>query len=250
MNRRLLATILLAAFAVPATAAAQNGALYREPGMRPRLSVAPFAGYLTPFTRGEEWGFDNGTTTVHTDAQFEVGGGAVAGLSVEVPIIGALGVVAASAWGRRGDTNVSVQQGVDSFRLDGNDLLLGRLGLSLRLRQDASDIVVRRVGAAIFGGGVLLRERPRPEPGSPDFQEEATHYGVNFGLVVDIPVYRNRVSLQVAAEDNLMFWNEDALASVPYEYFDQQGTSRDQTSVIVGRTHAFLLRAGLSIHFW
>lgn len=250
MRRCLLATLLMGMFALPATAAAQNGPLYREPGARPRVSIAPFVGYLTAFTRSEEWGFDTGSTTLHTDAAVALASGMLGGLNIEVPVIGPLGVVAAGGWGRRGDTRVSVQDGADAFRFDGHDVLFGRLGLALRLRQDASDIVVRRIGAAIFGGGLVLQDRPRPTLGSLDYQEEATHYGINVGFVVDIPISGNRISLQVAAEDNIIWWDEIALANVPYEYFEQPGTSRDQTTVIAERTHAFLLRAGLSIHFW
>jgi hypothetical protein len=249
MNLRFHVTIILAVLTLPAPATAQQ-VVQRGPDTRPRVSISPFVAYFTPFSRVEEWGFDTGDATVHTDAVTDMGGGPAAGLSVEVRVAGPLGVVGAGAWGQRGDTHVSVQQGADSFRLDGAEYLLGRLGLSLRLRQDPPDIVAHRVGAKIFGGGVVLRERPRPELGSPDFQEEATHYGASVGLGVDVPISGNRISLQVAAEDNFMFWNEAALARVPYEYFDRPGTSRDQTTVIARRSHTFLLRAGLSFHVW
>lgn len=249
MNLRFHVPMILAALTLPVSASAQN-VVRSGPDTRPRVSISPFVAYLTPFSRVEEWGFDTGDASVHTDADVDVGGGPAAGLSVEVRIVGPLGVVGAGAWGKRGDTHVSVQQGADSFRLDGAEILLGRLGLSLRLRQDPPDIVAHRVGAKFFAGGVVLREVPRPELGSPDFQEEATHYGASIGLGIDVPISGNRISLQVAAEDNFMFWNESALARVPYEYFERPGTSRDQTTVIARRSHTFLLRAGLSIHVW
>lgn len=249
MNRRMLATLLITTFAMPASAAAQLTPAYREPGVRPKVHVSPFIGYLVPLTRTEEWGFDTGSTTFHTDAESALESGIAGGVNIEVPIIGALGILAGGGYGQRGDTRVTVQDGVDVFRLDGNSIVFGRLAAALRLRQDG-DIVVRRVGATLYAGGVAMRERPRLTLGSLDYQEEATHYAVNLGLSVDVPVHRNRISLQLAAEDYIIWWDEDALANVPYEYFDRPGESRDQTSVIAQRSHAFMLRVGVSFHLW
>jgi hypothetical protein len=250
MHRRMLAAVFVAIFALPTFASAQVGQLRGDPAAAGTIRITPFIGYLTAFTRSEEWLHDSDDGVAFLQSELRIAGGEAAGLVLDIPVANGFGVTAAAAYGSRGDTEVTVFQTEDAFLVDGHRVFLGRLGVSYRMPQEVSDFVLRRLGAAVFAGGTMIHEQPRVRLAPEDALDNATHFGVNLGLTAELPFAGDRLALQVGVEDNITWWNESALASLPYVYLNRPGASPDQTRVSAGTSHQWLLRAGVSVRLF
>jgi hypothetical protein len=247
MHRRVLAAAFAATLVLPGVTEAQFQPLETDVRWSPGFRVNPFVGYLTAFTRAEEWVFQEGQEMAYVQSDVRIGGGPALGLHVETPLSGRFGLTAAGAYGSRSDTDFSVRQTGDVYRIDGAHVLMGRLGLALHLAEDVDELVVRRMNASLFAGGVVMHERPRDRLGSGAAQANGTHFGVNFGVSGEVPFANDRMAVQFGVEDNMMFWRQAPLSALAYAYFGQPGTTPASTIAKGETTHAFLLRAGLRL---
>lgn len=214
----------------------------------PQLRVMPWIGYLPAITRTEEWGYPDRGDLSFLDIDMRLGAGTAFGVAVEVPLHGRFGALASAGYAARGNSDFVVLQTGDSRRIDGNNVLLGRAGFSWHLPDEVSDLVVRRIGASAFAGGAVMYERPRDRFGLGDALVSATHYGIVFGFALERN-FGDRFGVHVGVEDNMMWWDEAALASVPFEYFGRPGDSPAATPVDAGMSHVWMLRAGFSVRF-
>lgn len=243
MIRRVLLAALAVVLVSPNPASAQLVPMQDGPFWNARLRVTPFVGYMTSFVRAEEW-THTGTTPQYAQIDNEIGGGTAAGLNIDVPLASRIGLTALGAYASRSETVFTVLETEDTYRIDGSNILMGRLGLALHLHEPVSELVLRRLGASVWVGGVMMHERPRNSLGTGDFLDNSTHFGVNFGFSGDIPFADNRLALQIGAEDNVMWWSESS--GLAYEFFGRPGTI-EETSVSADMSHAWLFRVGLSI---
>jgi hypothetical protein len=246
MTRRVLLAALAVTFVLPAAATAQAGAPQADRFHGPRLQITPYVGHLTSIKRVEEWGFTGGTESFYSQAEVELGGATAFGVQLESPLAGDFGLSAAGTYGARDATRFVVLNSGDRRRVEGPHVFLGRLSLAYHLPPETSEFVLRRVGASAFAGGVVLHERPRNSAATGVELDSGTSFGVNLGIAAEIPFSRDRFTVNLAVEDNLIWWDEQALASLPFEYLGRPG-QRDQTVVSANMSHAWLLRAGISI---
>lgn len=228
MARRLLAAAFAASFILPAAGSAQLMPLQDDPSWTPSFRVTPFIGYLTAADREERWmsGDDDGAVILHT------GGATAVGVNLEKRILGSWGVTAAAAYGPRGATTVEFIDEGGFFEIEGSDIMLARLGASFNLRDPESALAMRRLNASVFGGGVVMLERPRGEPTGEQALDDATHIGVNVGVNGELPFASDRFAVQLGIENNFMWWGEQTSVR----------TSSDAS-------HTWLLRAGMSFRF-
>lgn len=246
MTRRVLLAALAATLAFPAAARAQFGATAGEVLFRgPHLQVTPFLGYLTGVNRIEDWSYTDASGSYHAQADLDVGGATMVGLSFEAPLAGNFGLTAAGGYGARDATVFRVLQNGEYWAVEGPHVLLGRLGVAFHLPPETSEFVLRRLGASAHVGATVLHERARHRVGSAEL-EDGTHFGANLGVSATVPFAGDRFAVQLGLEDNMIWWNQRALASLPYEYFDRPG-DREQTVASVSMSHVWLLRAGLSM---
>jgi hypothetical protein len=245
----MLVAVFAATLVVPAAAAAQYPSSQDDVVLISGLRVSPFAGYLTRFTREEEWYFQEGAASSFVQADVSVAGGTAFGLQLEGPIGGRFGFAAAAAYGSRGDTDFSIRQTGDAFLIDGNHVFMGRLGVALHLHEDVSELMLRQLNASLFAGGVVMHERPRTRLVTDDALANGTHFGLNLGVNAEAPFANNRFAIQLGVEDNMMWWSKAPLRALASEYFGRPGASDDNTSVTAALSHVWLLRAGLQFRF-
>jgi hypothetical protein len=246
MLRRVLAAAVAATFVLPAVAAAQarpTETSIRGPGFR----ISPFVGYLTGFTRAEEWLYVEAENRAFVQASVRVSGGPAAGVQLDAPLVGRWGLTAAAAYASRGDTDFTVLQTGEAYRVDGHTVLLGRFGLSLHVQEEPTDLVIRRFSASFFAGGTALHEQPRNRLSTGDALTSGTHVGANFGGITEVGLGSGRVALQLGVEDNMMWWREEPLSSLAWAYFGRPGTTRSSTRAHAGVSHTVLVRAGLRL---
>jgi hypothetical protein len=247
MHWRLIAAVVAATCALPTGTFAQAATRNAAASAGARVRITPFIGYLTGFTRAEDWTHESLDGVVFLRSDVAIASGKAGGLIVEAPLRDGFGVTAAVGYTSRGNTQVNVVRSGDAFIIDGHNVVFGRIGASYRLPEDFSGFVRRRMGASAHAGGTVMHERPRNQLGPEDALEEATHFGVNIGVTGELPFARDRLALQVGVEDNIMWWNNSALASLPYVYLNRPGESPDQTRVSASAAHTWLVRVGLSL---
>jgi hypothetical protein len=248
MTRRVLLAALAASLVLPAAASAQITGMEHNVLFRgPHLQITPFVGHLTSVSRIEEWGFSDGAGSYYTNVDMTIGGATALGLNLETPLIGAFGLTAAGAYAPRRATTFQDLQTGERARVDGSHIFLGRLGAAFHLPPETSEFVLRRLGASAFAGGAVMYERPRDLAASGIELESGAHFGFNVGVSAHLPFAEDRFAVQLGIEDNMMWWNQRVLASLPYEYMGRPGASRDQTVATTDMSHAWLLRAGISL---
>jgi hypothetical protein len=247
MHRRVFAAVFAATFALPTATDAQLAPGRADAALSAGVRVTPFVGYLASFTRSEDWVHESQAGVAFVQTDVHIGGGWGGGVVVDAPLRNGFGVTAAAGYGSRGNTQVNVLQTDDAFLVDGHHVIFGRAGLAYQMPQDVSGFVLRTLGAAVHAGGTVMHERPRNRLGPEDALQNATHFGINIGILAELPFARDRLALQVGVEDNIMWWDNAALSSLPYVYFNRPGESADQTRASASASHAWLLRAGLSV---
>jgi hypothetical protein len=248
MHRRVLAAVFAAVAVLPAASFAQRPPLQAAPASG-GVRVTPFVGYLAGFTRNEEWLHESSDGIAFLQAELRIAAGEAAGLVLELPLHAGFGFTTAAGYGSRGDTEVSVLRADDDFLVDGHTILLGRAGIYY-MPQQISELVVRRLAVSAFAGATVMRERPRHRLAPDDAFRDATHYGLNLGFAAELPFAGDRLAVQLAVEDNLTWWDEPALANLPWVYLNRPGESLDQTRVTARRSHQLLLRAGIRIRLF
>jgi hypothetical protein len=248
MHRRVLAAVFAAVAVLPAASFAQRPPLQAAPASG-GVRVTPFVGYLAGFTRNEEWLHESSDGIAFLQAELRIAAGEAAGLVLELPLHAGFGFTTAAGYGSRGDTEVSVLRADDDFLVDGHTILLGRAGIYY-MPQQISELVVRRLAVSAFAGATVMRERPRHRLAPDDAFRDATHYGLNLGFAAELPFAGDRLAVQLAVEDNLTWWDEPALANLPWVYLNRPGASLDQTRVTARRSHQLLLRAGVRIRLF
>ncbi|HUF50645.1 MAG TPA: hypothetical protein VMN60_07430 [Longimicrobiales bacterium] len=248
MIRRVLAAAFAATLVLPAAGSAQLMPMLDDPTWTPRFRISPFIGYLTSVSRADEWTTSNGTQFRDEFVEMEIGGGAAVGLALAMPLHGSWGVAAGAGYASRAGFIFAPQSG-EALQQEGqNRVFFGRLGAHLVLQESESDLTLRRLNASAFAGAVMMHERPT-NAGVADLIGNATHFGINLGLEGELPFASDRFSVQVALEDNIMWWDETQMGNLAFAHFDDgAGTfTRAQTTASTDFSHAWLLRAGISI---
>jgi hypothetical protein len=244
MIRRVFAAALAASLVLPTVAAAQYRPLQDDASWGPSFRITPFIGYLTSVDRIEDWAHVDGSQTARLRTEHSIAGGTAGGISIEVPVNSRFGVTGAAVFAQRDHTVFTLNTG-EAFQIDGNNVLLARLGGVMHLREEPSDFVLRRLGASVFAGAAVMHERPRNVLGTADFLDSGTHFGLNIGLAAEMPFAQDRFAVQLGIEDNMMFWSDRQGVRLAEEYFGTSGTTR-QVTVTSPMSHAWLLRAGIS----
>lgn len=121
------------------------------------------------------------------------------------------------------------------------NLWLAKLGVGLRLPM--------ALPAELTVAPMLVRLAPRG-PGSSELisPSATTHAGVNLGVDLDLPLRVPGMSLQLAAEDNILYANSE-LAHRVNRYYATRTGSTTSTHLPRQASHLALLRAGLSLSF-
>jgi hypothetical protein len=243
MNRRVLVALLAALLVFPAAAEAQLRPIGEPNRWGPRFRITPFIGFMPAFERTEDWVAQDEAEVIRVRTIQEIGSGIAFGLNLELPLAGRFGLFAGGAYTARDRTVFEV--GTDApYQIDGNHVYLARAGIIMHLTEDPSELVLRRANASLFAGGAAMHERPRNVLGTADIIESGTHIGVNLGMSISMPLGSDRFAVQIGAEDNIIWWNPDQLASLANEYF---GLPDGATTVTTAASNVFLVRAGLSL---
>lgn len=248
MNRRVLAAAFAATLVLPAAGSAQMMSLQDDPTWAPRVRVTPFVAYLTAVSRTDEWSASNGGQFRDEFVEVEIGGGPAVGLVGAVRLRGNWGITAAGAYGTRDGLIFAPSSGSALQQEGENRVLLGRLGANLWLVEPEGALTLRRLNAAAFAGAVVMHERPT-EQVITDLLGNATHFGVNLGVEGELPFASDRFAVQVALENNIVWWDETQMGNLAFAYFDDgAGTFvRSQTTAETNMSNAWLLRAGFSV---
>lgn len=250
MQRSMLAALFAATLVLPGSSAAQarpdeDVVLIRG------LRVSPFVGFLTAYTRTEEWVFQEGETSAFAESELDIAGATAFGVQLEGPLQGRFALQGAAGYAARGNTDfVAVSSiGTGAFRVDGNHVIFLRGGAALHLREPESELVLRSLNASIFAGGVVMHERPRDRLGSAEFLESGTHRGLNMGVNAEVPFGADRFAVQLGVEDNMMWWDETQLRALAYAFFGSPGTTVESTRATADMAHTWLMRAGVQFRF-
>jgi hypothetical protein len=170
-------------------------------------------------------------------------------MTFEATLAGLWGVTAAAGFFQRAQTQYVVLHSGDTRRADGANVLIGRFGTVFQMPSEEFEFVLRRLEAAAFAGGVVLHERTRNTLGTGAALGNATQFGANVGVAAGLPFANDRFAVQVAIEDNIVFWRDEPLARLAREHFRRPGAAPAQTAVNAGTSHTWLLRAGISARF-
>lgn len=242
--RRLLA---LVALLLPAAAAAQ--APMASGGNTRGTALAPYIGWATGTTRDETWTYTDGAGAVVRDrVEMHLAGGFAAGLNLQFPVAGPLGLVGGAVYVDRADARFSINGGED-WIFTGSRNVLVKAGLAVNLSQGADPMTVRRLGAGLFVAPFYMFEKPQQIAtieDSPLF-DSAHHYGVNFGVSGELPFARDHFAVQLALEDYLTFWDEAQLQRLP-DWLHNAPVA-NATTVAAEATHQWVFRAGLTVRF-
>jgi len=248
MNRRVLAAAFVATVMLPGAGSSQMVNLQDDPSWTPRLRITPFVGYLTSTTRTDEWFARGGSSDIDEEVQVEVGGGPAAGLAATFNLRGPWGITALAAYGQR-EALIFAPASGDAFELEGNNnIFFGRAGVNLWLIEEAGELTLRRLNASAFAGATIMHERPSDEFVG-DLIGSGTHIGVNLGIEGEYPFASDRFSVQLAIEDNIMWWDETQAGNLAFAFIDDGSGNftRVQTTAVTASSHAWLIRAGVSI---
>jgi hypothetical protein len=243
MMRSALGAALVMYLTAPVVASAQLVTV--APDLpNPRLRITPFIGHLGAFTRHEDWGRPSDGDFSYRRVETSLAGGTAAGLVIETPLAGSVGITVAGAFAQRGATRHVVVQTGERSSSEGSDNVFGRAGLSVQLPRETSDLVLRQITAAVFAAGAVMYERPRGPTADPS--QGVMHFGGAAGFTAERS-FAGRLAVQIGIEDHIMVWNQRALARPAFEYYGRPGGSLDLTPVRTGLSHAWLLRAGLGL---
>jgi hypothetical protein len=248
MNRRVLAAAFVATVMLPGAGSAQMVPLQDDPSWTPRLRITPFVGYLTSSSRVDQWFSTGSSTEIDRTVDVEVGGGMSAGLVGTLALKGPWGVTAMAAYGSREALIFAPDDG-ELFELDGdNNIFYGRAGVNLWLIEEAGELTMRRLNASAFAGVTVMHERPSNQLVS-DLIGSGTHLGVNVGIEGEYPFASDRFALQLALEDNIMWWDETQAGNLAFAFIDDGSGNftRAQTTAVTASSNAWLIRAGISI---
>jgi hypothetical protein len=250
MQRRMLAAALVAVLALPATALAQAPPPFPlDVAPHPGPAITAFGGWLAPFTRNEEWRFTWADGVFLVNSRLEHASGFTVGAAADIPITSSVGVSLVGAYTSRGDTKVSVDETEDQFSIDGHDGYLGQVLLGWYLPAQREQFVTRRIILSLHAGGMVLHERPRRKLAPADALRDATHFGGTLGAGLHVPL-GGRVTVRLAAEDNIIRWTEAPLRDLAWVYFSRPGETEGRTAATARVTHAWHIRAGLGLRIF
>jgi hypothetical protein len=222
------------------------------------IVFTPYAGYQIGWTRTS-----NATMRldgVEREAVFEDRGkgGAAAGVRLSIPLgrmipmRGADGIALVGAFtfsrNRGGYTAATVEVGdsvastISAYGTHSStNVMLMKLGLGLRLPLE--------LPAELTIAPTLVRLSPRhPADDTRDRSTSMTHAGLNLGLDLELPTTLPARTRQHAAEDHILYANQEMADRIDHYFAVQTGASA-RSSFPRTPSHLALLRAGLSIHF-
>jgi hypothetical protein len=220
------------------------------------VRFTPFVGYQLGWTRTTDATLIVGGEEIPAVYEDRRQAGIAAGARVSVPIADLFAIpsaegvriVGAAAFARSagGYTVVTVpdnERGVESAftTQPSTDLWMAKLGLGLRL-----PVVLP---AELTIAPMLVRIAPRRAGLSALVPASATtHAGVNVGVDLDLPLRVPGLSLEIAAEDNILYANSELAHRVDTFYALTTG-STVSSHLARNPSHLALLRAGLSMTF-
>lgn len=246
--KQALFTALSVLMLLPAAVTAQGANVLDPQDWGPRVRIMPFAGFGPAVTSKGDLMIATGSQLTADSYEFEYASGPVAGLSMEMRLHSRFSLIASGAWSRRGE---AVFQSGDSVATDaGSDFWMARLATALRLRERNTDLQFRNLGAMIFIGGAMVRERPEVLPGSAaEWQDDVTHWGIYAGAEAEVPLTEKSLALTAGFEDTMMFWNASGIERHVRRYYQSEHGAGSLAEADPNISHMFTLRVGLTFRF-
>lgn len=240
LKRRALATLAALAL-LPAAAHAQLMPVMDEVSWGPKLRITPSFGWAAGSTREETWTVMADGAGVQYAVETELAGGPAAVLNIEYAVRGPWSVLLGGAYISRDVAGFLTENGEPEGFTSSKTIAL-KAGVSLQLRESASELTLRRLGASAFVAPFFMLEMPDEVAGfeDTDLFDSANHFGVNFGVAGELPFANDRLALQVGIEDYLTFWDQASLARYPAWRFESDADADADP------THQWLIRAGIS----
>lgn len=239
------ALLVLASLLLPAAAAGQL--LPGEQPGRARVRLSITGGWATDVARQERWVATGESGAATENAEIELGGGPVATATLDVRLVGPLGLLIGGTFIQRDDAVLTVGT-LEPLLLTRSRTLFGKAGLSLWL-SERDPMNVRRLGGALYLAPFIARETPDVLAGfeGTGVFEEVTQVGINAGVLGELPVLGDRVALQLAFEDYFTFWDEEAAARLAHYAINHPDDPSAVTTAEVDASHQWVVRAGLSL---
>lgn len=234
--------IVAALLVLPAPASAQTS----TEEARLRLSIT--GGWATDAARQERWVATSAAGTLTERTEVELGGGPVASATLELRVVGPLGVLVGGTFMQRDDAVFTVGTSAPLL-FTSSRTLIGKAGLTLRLNEQ-NPMRVRRLGGALFVAPFIALEKPDEKLADfagTDLFEEVQQVGINAGVLGELPVLGDRIALQLAFEDYFTFWDEEAAARLAHYAINHPDDPTAFTTAQVDPSHQWVVRAGLSI---
>ncbi|NJD10598.1 MAG: hypothetical protein FIB01_09250 [Gemmatimonadetes bacterium] len=247
VSRRCLQGITALLLWLPAPTRAQTVPLPSGAALDRGLSITPFIGWATAVTRKESWSYTDGAgAAVRDQVEMRLADGLAAGLNIQLPVAGPFSLLVGATYIDRDDADFSINFG-ERWIYTGSQSVLARAGLALDLGQATDRMTVRRLRAALFAAPFYMFEKPQAIANikDSDLFESARHFGLNIGIIGEVPFARDRVALQLAVDDYLTFWDEGVLQRLPDWLHD--AAAGNATTVQADATHQWLLHVGISL---
>lgn len=208
----------------------------------PRIRVTPFIGQAPSVNRLERWTFTWQGATSSTDIDVKLGGGAAAGLALEIRAVDRLALIGSAVLiSRSPTTENSTDDGLVTH--EGSDFLLAKGALAIRLTEEVSELQVHSLSATLFAGPAFIREMPKADPSlDAPLLDPLTHWAVNFGANAEIPLGWNSLAVQAGVEDYYTLWNKTEFARRYDVIYQESGFAVDADP-----SHMWLFRVGLSL---
>jgi hypothetical protein len=233
MLRRVTA-LLIVTTAVPALAPAQ--------APRPSTSLTIFAGYNLGFTSAGDLALNLQGQEFSGAVEQEVGGGAALGGGVSLPVSRFVSILGEGAWSRMGDvvSTFTAAGEAEVSESEGGTMWLAKLGLGFR--------VPTRLPLVISAAPALVRLDPADEGDEDGLTDGHSNLGFSIGVSTVFPL-SDRIGLRAAAEDYLVFWNEEEQEMRLRNVFERQAGGPVDADVTIRRSHIPVVRVGFSFQW-
>lgn len=237
-------------FALAALAVLPRMGQAQGDGWGPRLRVTPFVGVSPGFNQvGEAVVFANSSTTFHR-YRLEESSSLAVGVNIDYRAWQRFGVIAGGLWSHRGDDRLIDFEDEVIYPTTGSSLFLVKLGPSLHLKEERSEMQLRRLDGLIYIAPTFIYDRPNKHLSLPALSATGINqWGVNIGAEGELPLADSRFAFTAALDDYMIFWDEMKYAQRIQIYFDQGIQNIQALAINTNKTHMFVGRIGLSFRF-
>lgn len=245
---RSIVFALAAAALLPGIAAAQAVAppLVDAPAA-PRFTFSPFIGYAFTSTQ-------KGTVAARVRGQLgtadyerQIGGGVMAGATMEARVSKLFSVVGMAAVNPRG--TVRTRTGfadLEDREQPGGTYWIARAGLQLGLRETDPGMQQHTAVGALSVSPAVIRQQASD---AYDAIPSATRYGMNAAATVELPLPWKGFAVRAVAEDYMLFGDDPSASVQMSEWVTRKAGSPALAQISAGAVHLYAVRAGLSYHF-